>query len=166
MIHKFKNCFLFSFFLSFFFWLIVRMPDFIYSLTDSFGFSKSTVYGLIDILIALAAIFFSSDHFCQRFIQFCDRKKSAGGNTESFWSSLKVIGELIEAFPKRTFIFLLYIAVLTAAHLGWIRNSSDYTFIALFIIASDRLQLAWNNEKQKIIKHSKRALDEAIRFLK
>lgn len=167
MISKIKNFFMFSFFLSLFFWIIVRIPDMIYSLIDSFGYNEKVIKGMIDILIAIAAIVFSSDNFCKKYLLFCNRKiHLSGEKTESFWSSLKVMGELIEAFPKRTFIFLIYIAVLTTAHLGWINNISDYTFIALFVIAADRIQSAWSTESQKILKHSKRALDEAIRFLK
>ena len=53
---------MFSFFLSLFFWIIVRMPDAIYSLIDSFGFNEKVIKGMIDILIAIAAIVFSSDN--------------------------------------------------------------------------------------------------------
>lgn len=147
----------------FFFWIIINVPSLIYALLESSGIDQEKSFAVTEIIIAIVAVVFTTDGLWGKLAELCKSRADQGnGFRRAYWMFAKFVSEIFEAFPARSILFLEYIIVIAAAYLGIVQNSSEYTFIAIFVIAADRLQAAWKNEKLKLRHHGKNAVDTII----
>lgn len=109
------------------------------------------------MVIALQALFFTSDWFYEKVDQFINwRLKKVAGWRKHIYLGFKLGVECLMALPKRTILFVIYLMLVVMESIGLISKVKDYAVMIVFIIAVDRVTKIWKEEKHRFKEFSQK----------
>lgn len=119
--------------------------DMIFDITRSLGMSEEYANNVAMIIIAIQALFLTSDWLYGRILSWLE----AGRRQGVFYRGLRMGMEALLAFPKRTSLFVFYLFLIVGKRVGLVSQSAaDYEMLAVFVIAIDRVTKIWPTERE------------------
>lgn len=141
---------------------ILFLPGIVMKVFAWTGIREELAYRLTELLIGIILLVFSSDRFYSTIRTCCNNKLNQSGNKPvKLLLFIKVINDLIAAFPKRTLIFGIYLVLVIAQYFGLIKDIYNFGFIVIFLMAADKMVSSWKMEKENYTTHCEKAYRRA-----
>ncbi|MGF0039864.1 hypothetical protein ACQRBF_03680 [Peptoniphilaceae bacterium SGI.131] len=142
--------FIFVYFIAYFF---IDNSDLVYVIARVSGVNEKFADNISLLVLTVQSLIITSDWCYGKISKFLEKRvNKASKYTQSFYVGLKIGVDLISALPKRTILFVFYLILIVLELTGIIVSAKDYSTVAIFIIAIDRVGKIWPNEKEKLFK--------------
>lgn len=124
---------------------------------------EELAYKITEVFLGILLLVLSSNRFYEAIRNNCNRKLNRSGKKNvRLLLSIKIVNDIIAAFPKKTVLFGIYMFLVMAQYFGLIRNICNFGFIVIFFMAVDKIITAWDIEKNVFREHSGKAYRRTV----
>ncbi len=140
--------FLFVYFIIYFF---IDNSDVAYVLARVLGVDEKFAQNISLFVFAVQSLIITSDWCYSKMSKFLARRiERASKYAQPLYLGSKIGVDFISALPKRTILFTFYLVIIVLELTGIIVSAKDYSAVAIFVIAIDRVSKIWSDEKEKL----------------
>lgn len=125
--------------------------DVAYVIARVLGVNEKFADNISLLVFAVQSLIITSDWCYREIAKFIEKRLNrASKYMQPFYRGTKIGVDFIAALPKRTILFVFYLILIILEQIGIIVSAKDYSAIAIFVIAVDRVGKMWPEEKQKL----------------
>ncbi len=131
--------------------LFIGNSDVAYVIARVLGVNEKFADNISLLVFAVQSLIITSDWCYREIAKFIEKRlERASKYTQPFYLGSKIGVDFIAALPKRTILFGFYLILIILELIGVIVSAKDYSAVAIFVIAVDRVGKMWPDEKKKL----------------
>lgn len=132
-------------------YFFIGNSDVAYVIARVLGVNEKFAENISLLVFAVQSLIITSDWCYREIAKFLEKRLTkASKYMTSFYLGSKIGVDFIAALPKRSILFTFYLMLIILELTGIIASAKDYSAIAIFVIAVDRVFKIWPDEKGKL----------------